>query len=78
MQERNKKEIAWKHIIVPPEERTNKGLGTYLCTYCKDCEKHFNADRFCPLCLGTYAADADEFPMAACDSCDRYDLMSRL
>jgi hypothetical protein len=65
------KEVQWKHVLLPSEDRNSKGLGTYLCTYCVDCDKNFQADRFCPICLGGYEADSDDVPMASCDKCDR-------
>ena len=62
-------EEHWRHIIVP--SRTNT-LGTYCCTYCQDCNLHFSANRFCPLCLGVYEEDADDLAMVCCDVCERW------
>jgi hypothetical protein len=66
---KNLRGLNWKHIVLPSEEK--QSVGTYMCTYCENCEKHFNADRFCPLCFGVYEEDSDDIAMACCDKCDR-------
>ncbi|CAO3599463.1 unnamed protein product [Absidia cylindrospora] len=48
----------------------------YLATYCGPCHINFKDDRFCPVCMTSYAdgddvADDDK-EMVACDSCDRW------
>ncbi|KAH6589047.1 hypothetical protein BASA61_005751 [Batrachochytrium salamandrivorans] len=75
-------EDMWRHVIVsstltladsiikPPP--ATSALGTYLCTYCPSCYDHFQADRFCPLCMHVYSEDSDDLAMVCCDDCERW------
>ncbi|EGF83924.1 hypothetical protein BATDEDRAFT_84646 [Batrachochytrium dendrobatidis JAM81] len=75
-------EDMWRHVVIPPSlslqeiqikpPPATSALGTYLCTYCTDCYDHFEADRFCPLCIHVYSEDSDDLAMVCCDECDRW------
>ncbi|KAI8819321.1 chromatin remodelling complex Rsc7/Swp82 subunit-domain-containing protein [Fimicolochytrium jonesii] len=66
------KATDWKHAIIPPEpEKKSTSYGTYLCTYCPDCYRQFEASMFCPVCMGMYKED-EEAAMVCCDACDRW------
>jgi hypothetical protein len=48
------------------------GAQTYAATYCTPCSADWEADRFCPVCLVTYADDQNDIKMVCCDICDRW------
>ncbi|CAO3620798.1 unnamed protein product [Cunninghamella echinulata] len=64
----------FEHAEAPPNEKYK--YPTYLATYCEPCYVHFEEDRFCPVCLKSYAdgddVNDDDKDMVACDSCDRW------
>lgn len=67
-------ETEFHHATVPTPEYfvAIKGRQTYAATYCTKCFADWQADRFCPVCLVTYAEDQDDIKMVACDVCDRW------
>ncbi|KAI8369779.1 chromatin remodelling complex Rsc7/Swp82 subunit-domain-containing protein [Choanephora cucurbitarum] len=66
-------ESQYTHAIAPASDRYKYPI--YLATYCNKCIQHFNQDRFCPVCLKTYAEeenDDEDNEMVACDTCDHW------
>lgn len=66
-----KKTTSTPEFALAPTSNPTEELSTYMCTYCKDCNVDFQADRVCPICFGTYAEDSD-IEMVCCDNCDRW------
>lgn len=62
------------HAVAPTpvELIPRNGKETYTATYCSRCYNDWQGDRFCPVCLGTYAEDQNDVKMVACDKCDRW------
>ncbi|KAI9010124.1 chromatin remodelling complex Rsc7/Swp82 subunit-domain-containing protein [Hyaloraphidium curvatum] len=64
----------FQHAVVPTPAHLvpRNGSNTYTATYCSGCFPDWEGDRFCPVCLVTYAADQDDVKMVQCDKCDRW------
>ncbi|CAO3627680.1 unnamed protein product [Cunninghamella blakesleeana] len=64
----------FEHAEAPPNE--NYKYPIYLATYCNPCYIHFEEDRFCPVCLKSFAdgedINDDDRDMVTCDSCERW------
>ncbi|KAK9729089.1 hypothetical protein K7432_000531 [Basidiobolus ranarum] len=59
----------FQHALAPPSG--DKKYPTYLATYCMNCYRDFQANRYCPCCMRTFTEDAEE-EMVCCDQCDRW------
>ncbi|KAI8913030.1 chromatin remodelling complex Rsc7/Swp82 subunit-domain-containing protein [Powellomyces hirtus] len=65
---------SWSHAVIPPNKGqtgVTSAFGTYLCTYCPSCYKHYQNKSFCPVCMCVYREDEDS-AMVCCDACDRW------
>ncbi|KAJ1981320.1 hypothetical protein H4R34_002123 [Dimargaris verticillata] len=51
-----------------PPRVLNEALTTFLATYCTTCYGHFLANRFCPVCVKTYASSTTPSTLASIDT----------
>lgn len=72
-----KNAAKYRHAVAPSTERHK--FPVYLATFCNKCHRHFDEDRFCPVCLKTYSGEDDggnneeeDNDMVCCDLCDRW------
>ncbi|KAI8067462.1 chromatin remodelling complex Rsc7/Swp82 subunit-domain-containing protein [Gongronella butleri] len=68
------KSKEFTHAVAPANAKNEYPV--YLATYCRPCYRHFEEDRFCPVCLRSYSdsedISEDDKEMVTCDKCDRW------